>query len=259
MKRKAILLAGLLAGCSRSDNSVVFTKESGEKTKDVTKLDGDASYEIVGGRPVPPKAKGLHGQARAKGAAGDFDGAIKLLNEASAFAPDWPYPAYDLAYTYLLKGENDKAFEQYRKVDTLEPRGFFTAKTALWTLQRERSGQFPVGTYLAYLSLESAPKADKANLVREMTIRLPAFTPAWKERAYLTEDKTEKKVYVDQGLAMESDAETHGILLLNKAASLHDEGKTSEARSMLETAITNRTSTLATVSLAKEFLKKVKK
>jgi len=58
---------------------------------------------------------------------------------------------------------------------------------------------------------------------------------------------------------MESDAETHGILLLNKAASLHEEGKTSEARSMLETAITNRTSTLATVSLAKEFLKKVKK
>ena len=42
----------------------------------------------------------------------------------------------------------------YRKTLELSPRGFFTAITALDTLNREQRGELPAGLYLAYLSLE---------------------------------------------------------------------------------------------------------
>ena len=53
-------------------------------------------------------------------------------------APDWPYPVYDAAFTYLLQGDSLKAEERYAEVDRMAPRGFFTAKTSLDCLRRDR-------------------------------------------------------------------------------------------------------------------------
>ena len=63
----------------------------------------------------------------------------------------WPFPLYDIAYTYLLMQDFPNAELHYRKVLGLAPRGFFTAITALDTLAREQAGEFPEGIYLAYM------------------------------------------------------------------------------------------------------------
>jgi tetratricopeptide (TPR) repeat protein len=252
-----LALGILLAGCSKSENDsdVIYTKESGEKTKDITSLEGKVSYEVLGGGSIPPGAKRLHEQARKKGQAGDYNEAIALLNKAIALAPDWAYPRYDLAYTYLLKAEHVKAIQEYQRVDELEPRGFFTTKTALWTLQREQSGQFPTGTYSAYLSLEWMPESEKSNAVEKMVVKWPSLTPVWKERANLTKNTDQRREYLDIALKMDADAETHGILEINRAALFDSEGQMQQARALLENIITNTNSTLGTVALAKQMKK----
>ena len=106
-------------------------------------------------------------------------------------APQWPYPVYDMAFTYLLMKDYENARRCYRKSVSLAPRGFFTAITALDTLERELKGNLPVGTYLAYLSLEwTDDPEERAEAVRQLVERVPAFAPAWKELAVLSEDDT---------------------------------------------------------------------
>ena len=74
-----------------------------------------------------------------------------------------------MAYTFLLMKDADNARKYYRKTVELAPRGFFTAITALDTLEREQKGDLQAGTYLEYLSLEWLDDpGKKAELVRNM-------------------------------------------------------------------------------------------
>lgn len=109
---------------------------------------------LLGGDAVPPEAEELHERARQAGSQGDYPQAIHLLKEAAEKAPRWPYPLYDMAFSYLLMKDLDNAVEHYRRTLELSPRGFFTAMTALDTLEREQRGELPEGLYLAYMSLE---------------------------------------------------------------------------------------------------------
>ena len=45
----------------------------------------------------------------AAGGAGDYKKAITLLERASSVAPEWPYPVYDMAFTYLLMKDAENA------------------------------------------------------------------------------------------------------------------------------------------------------
>ena len=104
---------------------------------------GKVRWEVIGSDSIPAEASRLHGQAREAGGRGDYKRALSLLEQAHRLAPEWPYPVYDAAFTYLLQGDSTKAEEHYAEVDRLAPRGFFTAKTSLDCLRREHAGVVP--------------------------------------------------------------------------------------------------------------------
>jgi tetratricopeptide (TPR) repeat protein len=195
---------------------------------------GNIRYEIIGKDNVSGAADSLHQQAREAGAHGDYKTAIRLLEQASELAPTWPYPLYDGAFTYLMMKDFDSARTYYRRTLELSPRGFFTAITALDTLTREQNGDLPVGTYLAYLSLEwMKDKGQKENAIRELVKRIPQFAPAWKELASLCDDDVERRTAIENGLAANPDVDTKGILNINKALVLNLWGDHAAALQML--------------------------
>ncbi len=212
-------------------------------------------WELVGKTDVPAEAELLHEQGRQAGGAGDYRKALTLFQRASNLAPLWPYPAYDTAYTFLLMEETDNARKYYRKTVDLAPRGFFTAITALDTLEREQKGDLPIGTYLAYLSLEWMDEpGEKAKLVRKMVTRFPRFAPAWKDFAKTLDTDAEQLAAIERGLAANPDPETKGMLLINKALVLNSEGDHSGAIKLLGELALDPESTYGTEHLAKATL-----
>jgi Flp pilus assembly protein TadD len=148
MHKVVALVVCLLAGCGareEKDASVTFRSADGAEV-DLADAEAKVSYEVAVKQQVPKEAKILHAEAREEGSAGRYESAIQLLERASRLAPDWAYPVYDLAYIYLLQDDLGAALAKYRQVDAMEPEGFLTTKTAIWTLEREGSGALPVGT-----------------------------------------------------------------------------------------------------------------
>jgi tetratricopeptide (TPR) repeat protein len=233
---------------------VVFRGADGRTVtlEELRGVTGTLRFEIVGRTAVPPEAEFLHQQARQAGGAGDYKKALALLEQASNRAPRWPYPIYDMAYTYMLMKDFVNARTYYRKTVDLAPRGFFTAITALDSLTREERGELPVGTYLAYVSLEWLDDAqEKAEAVRQLVKRVPAFAPGWEELAVLAGGDAEKLSAIEKGLAANPDAETKGLLQINKALILHRKGDHEGAISLLGELVLDPASTSATEQMAK--------
>ena len=138
--------------------------------------------------------------------------------------------------------------------------GFFTAITALDALDREGKGDVPAGTYLAYLSLEwMDDPGKKAEAVRQLVKRVPGFAPAWKEQAMQADTDAEKLAAIEKGLAANPDAETKGILLINKALIVDRSGDHEAAVRLLGELALDPASTYATEHLAKVTLANVAK
>src|SRR5689334_19402334 len=97
---------------------IVFRDAAGrELTRDdLHGLSSTGRWELIGAESVPAEASRLHIQAREAGGRGDYPQALNLLEEAHRLAPDWPYPVYDTAFTYLLQGDSAKAEKQYAEV-----------------------------------------------------------------------------------------------------------------------------------------------
>ena len=255
-------------GCNNASDTtapassrIVFRSEDGREltADDLANATGELEYEIVGNEQIPEEANTLHQKARQLGAAGDYEAAIEALDRAQALAPDWPYPTYDKAFTYLLMKEFAKARDNYRKTVDLSPRGFFTAITALDALEREQSGDLPEGTYAAYMSLEwISDPAQKASIVSQMVQKFPNFAPVWKEFSLQCEDTAEKLAAIERGLAANPDRETKGILLINKALALHEQGDAQAATSILSDLALDPETTFANEHLAKQSLAMVK-
>jgi len=237
--------------------TVVFRSADGRTltAEELRGVTGNFRYEILPGTDVPPKANELHQQGRQAGGRGEYDKAVSLLLQAAELAPDWPYPVYDLAFTYLMTGDFDSATRWYRKTIKLSPRGFFTAITAVDALEREEQGDLPRGTYRACVSLEwiSNP-AEKAEAVRRFVERVPHFAPAWKELAMVLEDEDARANAIEKGLAANPDPETRGILLINKALAANKQGKRDDAIEMLGELALDPESTYGTEHLAKATL-----
>ncbi len=241
---------------------VVFRAADGRTLTmaDLSGLSGTFQYEILGKSNVPAEAESLHKQARQAAGAGDYKKAITLLERSSSLAPAWPYPVYDMAFTYLLMKDAESARKHYRKTVELAPRGFFTAITALEALDREAKGDLPAGTYLAYLSLEWMNDPEKkADAVRQLVKRVPDFAPAWKEQAMLADADAEKLAAIEKGLAAGPDRETKGILLINKALIMGRSGDHDGAVRLLGELALDPASTCATEHLAKVTLANVAK
>jgi tetratricopeptide (TPR) repeat protein len=208
----------------RSKNGTVLTPQ------DLAKATGEVKWEIRSQTPVSVEAQDLHQRGREAGASGNYDGALAHLARAAQLAPQWPYPVYDAAFTYLLKGDPENALRFYRRTVELAPRGFFTALTAVHYLTLESEGQLPKGTYLAYVSLEWVESpTERTKRVEALAASAPTFAPIWKEKATLSEAPAERLALLDRGLKQAPDPETRGFLLINKALSLSELGRKAEA------------------------------
>jgi tetratricopeptide (TPR) repeat protein len=161
-----------------------------------------------------------------------------------------------MAYTYMLKKDFDSARRYYAKTMELSPRGYFTAITALDTLTREKNGDLPAGTYLAYVSLEWIDNPEKkAGAVRELVKSVPQFAPGWKELASnLPSGDPNLLATIEKGLAANPDAETKGILQINKALVLNGQGNHEDAIRLLGELALDPKSTYATEQTAKASL-----
>jgi tetratricopeptide (TPR) repeat protein len=239
---------------------LVFQDAAGRvlTTRDLEEFTGQVDWQINGGHTVPTDAVRRHEEARAAGARGEYDRALVLLDAAHALAPGWPYPVYDAAFTYLLQGDTDTAERCYAEVDRLAPRGFFTCKTTLDCLRRERAGELPGGFCRAFTTLESLDHVPTKKAVLEgIVARFPGFAPAWKELTALLDDPGDRLRAIESGLDAEPDPETRGMLLLNKALLLHERGDREAAIALAGDLALDPASTLATETLAKATLARI--
>ena len=209
--------------------------------------------------PINEQANLLHLEAREAGQAGNYQLAIEKLLEVMTIEPLWAYPVYDLAFTYLLVGDFDNALKYYRETDVLEPDGFFTTKTAIYTLEGEKEGLFPEGLYTFYMQIEWTDEPEKKyHIAKQIVDNVPAFAPAWKEIAYLQTDPEERLYSIEQGLAGNPDRETTGILLLNKAMIISEKGDKETAKKLLSEIIESQETTISNSAIAKVALKSIK-
>ena len=261
LRTSIILLLVLLIACGpgerQMDSQVVYRDSAGRALTldDVRTATGVVRWEIPSRRDVPEEAQRLHQLGRETGATGDYGNALALFSRAAALAPDWPYPLYDAAYTHLLMGDFAAALQEYRRTIALAPRGFFTALTAVDVLEREEAGELPVGIYLAYSQVEwiEDPTAKEAR-VRELLAAAPAFAPGWKELVSLLEDDAARLDAIERGLAAHPDAETRGILLINRALVLFNQGERDDAIEILGSLALDPASSLGAAEQAKAAL-----
>lgn len=241
-------------------NRVIFKDSLGHTITSavLSNATGQVNYEVMDKLSINPEAKELHNEARELGQAGKYEEAIAKLEQAIKIQPAWAYPPYDLAFVYLLKGDFDNALKYYKAADDLSPKGFFTAKTAVYTLEGEKAGKFPKGMYAAYLQIEwAADENKKLEIAQTITEKVPDFAPGWKEMAILADKPAEKLEYINLGLSKNPDLETKGVLLINKAINLNGLGKKEEAKKLLGDLIFSPDVTTGNLELAKFTLKSI--
>jgi hypothetical protein len=160
-----------------------------------------------------------------------------------------------MAFTYLLQGDSTKAEEYYADVDRMAPRGFFTTKTSLDCLRRERAGAVPAGFCQAFATLEwMKDKSEKRALLEGIVEKVPAFPPAWKELSSLLDDDDARLRAITNGLEHDPDPDVRGMLLINRAMVLHRRGDHESAVKILGELALDPQSTLGTELLAKATL-----
>ena len=193
----------------------------------------------------PDEAVALHERGRAACGDGDLAGGLELLFAAYQLAPTWPYPPYDMAFTYLLADHLEEAERWYAIVDKLAPRGFFTAKTSLATIRRERRGDLPAGFSKAFATLEWLPPATRRAALEDLVQELPTFAPAWKDLAALPDDDDARLAAITRGLAADPDRETAGVLQVNRALILDRRGQRADAIAIVTALVDDPDTTLA--------------
>lgn len=235
----------------RGQTEVIFTSSDGRtlRLEDLRGATGTFRWEVIEG-VVPHQATELHQRGRKAAAAGRHDEALRLLAEAREAAPDWPYPVYDAAFTWLLKGDLPRALALYQQVVQMSPRGFMTALAAVHTLEREVQGALPVGTWLRFLSTEWKP-AKKREILEQLLAGAPRYAPALKGLAQLEEDLQVRAEGLQRALDADPDADTRGVVRVNLALTLHAQGARQRAVDLLMDLALDPASTYTTEHMAK--------
>ncbi len=222
--------------------------------RDLEGYAGRVRWEVIGAQDVPQQASVLHQQAREAGGRAEYARALDLLDQARDLAPEWPYPVYDAAFTYLLLGEPGKAEELYERVDQMAPRGYFTCKTSLDLLRRERDGELFPGFAQAYAATEWMEPGQKRRLLTGIVEKFPGCAVAWKDLSVLLDDDDSRLHAIEQGLRGRPDPETRGVLLINRASLFAGRGEGDAAVAILGELALSPHSTLATEHMAKVML-----
>lgn len=264
------LAAALLSGCGKEEPGPVAKPEpqpaAEEPGQPAKSPDSTAAAPAVERPPaperdlpdVPARARELHQQSRKLGQAGDYEGTLAKLKEAAELAPEWPYPPYDMAFTYLLMGQPETALQHYKAVDSMMPEGFLTTKVAIWSLELESRGMLPEGFYRSYLMLEWAPEEQRRQALSDIVQNYPNYAPAWLDAAGLINDPAKRLLALNQGLAAGPDPETRGMLLINKAIAYDQGGERQQAVKLLETLLAEPDITFATRGIARQTLQQMK-
>ncbi len=245
----------------KGKSKIEFTDMKGNKIskEELSKSTGTFNYEIFGIEKVSNIAKSLHNQAREFGQKGDYKSAIDKLILANKEAPNWAYPLYDLAYTYLLQDDYENALKYYQLTDEVAPKGFYTSKTALNTLEKEKKGEFTKGLYKMYLSLEWIDNpSEKQEMIKLLVKKYPNFAPAWKEYSNIVEGEDRMKA-IEKGLSSNPDIETKGLLLVNKALMINEKGNFKKATELLTEIIFDKNTTFGNIEMAKFVLNNITK
>jgi hypothetical protein len=146
------------------------------------------------------------------------------------------------------------AQDLYERVDQMAPRGYFTCKTSLDTLRRERAGELFPGFAKDYAAIEWMNIAGKQRVLPNIVRRFPGFAPAWKDLALVLDDDPSRLRAIQHGLDARPDPETRGVLLVNQAGILARRGERDTAIAILGELALAPDTTLAAEHLAKATL-----
>ena len=151
----------------------------------------------------------------------------------------------------------ENALKYYQLTDKIAPKGFYTSKTALHTLERESKGELQKGLYKSYLSLEWINNpTEKKEMIELLVDKVPSFAPIWKDYSSLLEGK-ERLIAIEKGLEQNPDVETKRILLINKALVINQNGNFKEASELLTNIIFDTNSTFGNIEMAKFVLNNI--
>lgn len=236
------------------DTTIVYQDSIGNKISidDLGEVAGNFTWENQSNLNIPEEAKILHQEARKLGSQGNFKKGTKKLLKAHKLAPQWAYPIYDLAYNYLLQEDFENALKYYDLTNKIEPKGFFTSKTASWSLKKEQEGVFNKGLYLAYLQHEWMQNDDEKIQLANMIIdKFPNYAPAWKLLGNLLSDNKARLEAIEKALSLDIDEETKGNVIINKALVMNLEGQSQEAIKLLGKLIFEEDTTSSNIQMAK--------
>lgn len=253
------LATSLLGGCSCQSKPVQPSPSTSAALPpgEVQKPPTAKVQEPAAPQPDTPmlQAMKLHAQARQTGESGNLPGALQQFQQAHELAPEWPYPVYDTALTYLLMGEMDKALETYQRVDKMAPEGFSDTKRVIECLRREKDGRVPKGTFRKFIdAMRSRTPEEHERQLLELTKSAPKFYPAWREYAPYGKDTAEQLRLLEKALALAPDIESRGEMLIYKANLLRRSGKEAEGRALLQSLVDDPKALKTTVTSAKEAL-----
>jgi len=237
-----IIVGGLLLNPMSAMSQEIIFKDSATGrvlTKDeLNKAEGAVRWEMTSTRTVPDDAKVLHQMGRSSGEKGDYGASLAFFEKASELAPDWPYPVYDAAFTYMLLHDFDNALAYYERADKMAPRGFFDVQTAVEALRREEKGELPRGLYLYFTLIEGEGDPEKQHeQYAALTEQFPKFAPAWQKLASLETDQAARLTALENGLAASPDPQTKGYLVVNKALALANLEKKDDAIGLLNSLL----------------------
>ncbi len=227
----------LSSDATKATHTVVVREEGGRilTLDELANARGKLEWELRGGDfSIAPGAEALHQQGREAGARGHYDEAIALFTEANRLSPSWPYPVYDRAFTWLLKGDSGAALADYRKTLELAPDGFFTAEQSADMLAREAAGEFPSGLFATFtIDGPSLPADMRREAAEQIVAKSPGFAPAWDTLIDLTKEPLARLAVIERALAAASNRRTLATWRIKQAVTLNELGDRAAADTLL--------------------------
>jgi len=241
-------------------NEVVFAAKDGRTVvvQQLAETQAEVQWRPAAGEEIPEEAKKALEEGQAHRVEKRRDEAIAAFERARELAPRWPHPLQEIALVHLLCQEWDDALKAFEAVDAMEPRGFFQAKPAVWTLRKEGAGELPRGTFLAYCQILFARDArQQHHALQQLVQHAPAFAPGWHDLAAMQRDATEAQQLIQNGIAAQPDADTMGKLLSKLAMVYLAQGKEDAAADIVGHLVLDTDGTRATRYHAADVLLKI--